>query len=89
MNMKPTNFNEQCQMLQSVASKVIEAVMTEGRYKGYSGEWMDADEKEHMQHAEDHAMSHRCGDKKENHMTHAAVRALMACWVELSRSGNA
>ena len=86
--MKPS-FNEQCQMLQSVASKVIEAVMTEGRYHGYQAEWLDMTDKDHMAHVEDHAMSFRCGDKKESHVTHAAVRALMACWVELNRSGNA
>lgn len=57
----------------------VAMTMAEGERKGYKNQgWQVLGIDTHLDHAMGHIMAHMMGDRKENHLSHAACRILMA-----------
>lgn len=84
----PTTENEQggkqsdspyrCDLLPSTALLKIANVLKQGAKKYGENNWRRITQKEHLNHAITHLLAFMAGDRQDDHVSHAACRALFA-----------
>lgn len=86
---RQSRLNYRCDLLPALASLAVSAVLHDGAAKYGADNWRGIPVRDHLNHALVHVFAFLAGDAQDDHLEHAACRALMALELHLSAKGRA
>ena len=75
---KQSELRYRCDLLPAKATLAVAAVLHHGEVKYGKDNWRGIPQSDHINHAMTHYLAWLAGDKSDDHLGHAACRALMA-----------